>query len=66
MKKKIINFIIDIPLIWATFFLSDIVVLKVFHSESLWLELGFYLLFYALFFGAKNSIVFLWKKHKSS
>lgn len=64
MKKKIINFIVDVILIGAAFSLTDIFLLKVFHSESLWLELGLYILFYAVFFGAKRGIVFLWEKHK--
>ena len=63
MKKKIINFIVDVILIGIAFSLTDIVLLNVFHSENLWLELGLYIVFYAVVFGAKRGIVFLWKKY---
>lgn len=64
MKKKIINFIVDVLLIGAAFSLTDIVLLKVFHSENLWLELGIYVVFYGVVFGAKRGIMLLWKKRK--
>lgn len=62
MKKKMIGIIVDILLITAAFSATDIVLLRVFHSESLWLELGIYIVFYAIVFGAKKGIVILWNR----
>lgn len=64
--KKIINFIVDVLLIGIAFSLTDLFLLKVFHSENLWLELGLYIVFYAVVFGAKKGILLLWKKHRRS
>lgn len=65
MKKKIISFIIDILLIGTVFSVTDIVLREVFHSENLWLELGIYIVFYAMVFGAKSGIGLLWKRFVS-
>ena len=62
MKKKIINVVIDILLIAVVFSFTEIVLLDVFHSESMWLELGIYIVMYGMVFGAKRGIVYLWKK----
>ena len=62
MKKKIINMAIDIILIAIVFAVTDIMLLKVFHSENLWLELGIYIVMYGIVFGIKNGIKYLWKK----
>lgn len=39
--------------------------LKVFHSESLWLELGIYLVLYTIAFVTKRGIIILWTKFVS-
>ena len=65
MKKKIIDIIVDILLIGTVFSVTDIVLREVFHSESLWLELGIYIVLYAIVFGAKSGIVLLWKRFVS-
>ena len=65
MKKKIIDIIVDILLIGIVFSITDIVLLKVFHSENIWLELGIYIVFYAIVFGAKRGIVILWNRFVS-
>ena len=64
MRMKIINTAIDILLITVVFAVTDIVMRKVFCSEKLWLELVVYVLFYAVVFGAKSGILYLYKKHK--
>lgn len=65
MKKKIIGIIIDILLIMVVFTVTDSVLLKVFHSESIWLELGIYIVFYAIVFGSKKGIAILWNRFAS-
>lgn len=65
MKKKILGIIVDIILITLIFSITDIVMLKVLRSENLWLELGVYLVLYALMFGIKSLIVNLWKRSVS-
>ena len=62
MKKKIIGIIIDILMIMVVFLVTDSVLLKVFHSESIWLELGIYIVFYTIVFGSKKGIVILWNR----
>jgi uncharacterized integral membrane protein len=62
MKKKIIDIIVDILLMMIIFSVTDIVSLKVFHSESIWLELGIYIVLYAVVFGSKKGIVILWNR----
>ena len=66
MKKKILDIIVDILLIAVVFAVTDIVLLDVFHSESLWLELGIYIVLYGIVFGAKSGIVYLWKRKRGS
>ena len=61
-KKKIFNFIVDVLLIGIVFSITDAVSLKVFHSESFWLELGIYLVLYTVAFGTKRGIIILWNK----
>ena len=65
MKKKILGIIVDIILITLIFSITDMVMLKVLRSENLWLELGVYLVLYALMFGIKSLIVNLWKRSVS-
>ena len=62
MKKKILDIIVDIILIGIVFGVTDAVLLKVFRSESLWLELGIYIVFYAIAFGTKRGIIILCNK----
>lgn len=64
MKRKICNIIIDILLFTAVFSVTDILMIRVLHSENLWLELGVYIVLYGIVFGTKNAIVYLWKKRK--
>ena len=54
--RKIIDIAIDIILIGIVFSATDHFMLKVIKSDSVWLELGIYLLFYAVVFGAKSGI----------
>ena len=62
MKKKIIGILVDIILFCIVFGVTDAVLLKVFHSESFWLELGIYLVLYTIAFGTKRGIIILWNK----
>ena len=62
MKKKIIGILVDIILFSIVFGVTDAVLLKVFHSENFWLELGIYIVFYAIVFGCKREIVILWNR----
>lgn len=64
MRRKIINIIIDIVLITGVFALVDLLSLKVFHSESIWLDIGLYIVLYILVFGAKRGIITIWKRKK--
>ncbi len=62
--KRIANFAVDIILITAVFAITDLLMLNVIKSESIWLELGIYIVFYGIAFGAKSGIVYLWKRKK--
>ncbi len=62
MKVKVINVVVDIISIALVFAVTDFMMLKVFHSINIWLELGCYLVFYGIVFGAKSGIKYLWKK----
>ena len=64
-KKKIFNFIVDVLLIGIVFGVTDAVLLKVFHSENLWLELSIYIVLYAIAFGTKRGVIILWNKFVS-
>ena len=65
MKKKIIGILVDIILFGIVFGVTDTVLLKVFHPESFWLELGIYLVLYTIAFGTKRGIIILWNKFVS-
>ena len=65
MKKKIVGIIVDILLIGIVFEVTDIVLREVFHSGNLWLEIGIYLVLYAIAFGTKRGIIILWNKFVS-
>ena len=65
MKKKIIGILVDIILFGIVFGVTDTVLLKVFHSENFWLELGIYLVLYTIAFGTKRGIIILWNKFVS-
>ena len=66
MKTKILDFIVDVLLLAAVFGVTDAVALSVFHSESTWLHLGLYIVFYAIAFGAKQGVVTLWNRRRAS
>lgn len=63
-KRKIINIIIDLVLITGIFTLVDILSIKVFRSESIWLHIGLYIMLYIAVFGVKSGIVVLLKRKK--
>lgn len=63
MKKKIIDIMIDFFLFVVVFAITDHLALKVFQSESFWLELGIYIVLYGIVFGAKSGIMYLWKRN---
>lgn len=63
-KNRILNAVVDVALITVVFGVTDILMQKVFCSESWWIELGVYLVMYAVAFGAKSGIVYLWKHRK--
>lgn len=60
--RKVIHIAIDVLLIALVFALTDILLLQVFHSESLWLELGIYIVLYGIVFGAKWGVTLLWNR----
>lgn len=64
MKKKVKDIVVDIILIAIVFAITDYLMLTVFESDNLWLEVGIYIVFYGIFFGSKSGIVYLIKKHK--
>lgn len=66
MKRKTLNFIIDILLIALAISLADVIRLQVFHSENLWLELGIYVALYGVLFGSKQGIITLWNKRNKN
>ena len=65
MKKKIIGNLVDIILFGIVLRVTDAVLLKVFHSESFWLELGIFLVLCTIAFGTKRGIIILWNKFVS-
>ena len=65
MKKKIIGSLVDIILFGIVFRVTDAVLLKVFHSENFWLELGIFLVLYSIALGTKRRIIILWNKFVS-
>ena len=62
MKKKIINFIVDILLITVAFAVTDILMVEVFHSDKMWLELLCYVVLYGILFGGKRAVAKLWAR----
>lgn len=62
--KKIIDIIVDVFLIIAVFFITDTMTLKVLHSDSLLLDIGVYMIFYAIIFGLKNVVVIILRRFK--
>ncbi len=64
MKRKILSIIIDIVLITLVMALVNTLALKVFRSESIWLDIGLYIVLYIAVFGVKRGIVTLWKRKK--
>lgn len=64
MKRKLIGIAVDVLLIALVFCLTDTVVLGVLRTESIWIELGVYLVFYAAVYGIKCGIVLLWRKRR--
>lgn len=64
LKRKVINIIIDLVLITGIFALVDILSIKVFRSESIWLDIGLYIMLYIAVFGVKSGIVVLLKRKK--
>lgn len=62
MKKKILNFVVDILLISAAFALTDHIMLNVLHSERIFLEVIVYVILYGALFAAKRLAIDVWKK----
>lgn len=62
--KTVSDIALDIILITAVIYFTDFLRLKVLHSESFWLEIGLYILFYSAVFGAKRGISAALKKRK--
>lgn len=62
--KKFIDIIVDVFLITAVFFITDTMTLKVLHSDSLLLDIGVYILFYAIIFGLKNVVMIILRRFK--
>ena len=62
--RKIIDIVIDVVLIAVVFAITDHLMLNIINSDSIWFELGIYLLFYAIVFGTKRGIKYLWKRSK--
>ena len=60
MKMKLINIIIDLILITIIFCLTDIITTHVIHNNSMWIDLGVYVLLYGVFFWLKKVITILW------
>lgn len=62
MKKKIINIIIDISLIAAVFVVTKQLLLKMFTSGNIWIEVGIYVVLYGIVFGVKSGVMYLLKQ----
>ncbi len=62
--KKIFRIIIDLVLITGVFASVDMLSLNVFHRESIWLDIGLYIVLYIAVFGTKRGIIFLWNRKK--
>ena len=65
-KKKIVNFVVDLLLIAIAFSVTDFVLLNLFETENGLLELGIYLVCYALLFGAKKGVEILYLRLKQN
>lgn len=63
MKMKFIDIIVDLILITIIFCLTDIITTHVIHNNSMWVDLGVYVLLYGMFFGLKKVITILWMKN---
>ena len=46
MKRKIFKVIIDLALIMGILFIGDMLALKVFHCEKIWLDIVLYIVLY--------------------
>lgn len=66
MNKKIINIIIDISLIAVTFAVTDQLSLKVVTAESIWFDVGIYVVLYGIAFGAKSGVIYLLKRSEKT
>ena len=66
MNKKIINIIINISLIAVIFVATEQLLLKMFSSESIWIEVGIYVVLYGIVFGAKSGIIYLLKRSEKT
>lgn len=64
MKRKILNIIIDIILMGISLSVSDYITLNIIKSENFWVGMGVYLVFYGIVFGAKNGIIYLWRRKR--
>ena len=64
--KAVSDIAVDIILITAVIYFTDLLRLRVLHSESFWLEIGMYILFYSAVFGAKGGISAVLKKRKKA
>lgn len=64
MKNKIVNIIIDVILIAVAFAGTDILMINVFYSDSMWLELLCYVLLYGILFGGEWVVIKLWTNRK--
>ena len=62
MKKKILNIAVDIILIMIMFGVTDWITANVWKTERIVSELLTYLVAYALVFGCKSLILYLWNK----
>ena len=66
MKTRITNSIIDIILIAVALIGADYLMTNTIQSENFWLELGIYLVLYAVVFGSKRGIVNLWNRRRKN
>ena len=62
MRNKIIDFIVDVLLFVGVFSATDAALVNVFQSESIWLRIGLYMIFFAVVFGVKLGVVILWNR----
>ena len=58
--KYVLSNLIPITLV---FYITNVITIDIFKSESLWLNLGIYILVYIVVFGIKKGLFIIWNNY---